>query len=733
MRFSFNGRAARGIVFALTAALALPVDALACTQIYAGRNLTTTGDTLVGRSEDYASRHAKAFGVQAPMTNPTYTSQEATAFSYTYTGTTLRYTYVRDTAAEWDGDPMAYAEAGVNEKGVSVSATLTTGYNDKIAAVDPCGSDAQPDNPWGLGEYNIAEIVLGQATSARDGVVLLGKICDEHGNYDLNQILISDNTETWIFMQLSGHQWCAVKAPDDQVSVNPNMGRLKFAVDLSDPDVCLHSADMIDVAKKAGTWDDAAQDVATAYGETESGAGQNTRYAQGHAYFGDVLEPGSDYNTNDAGQVATIADPQLFFTPATERIDTYTMLRSFAARGEQVDALNANLNKSLYAIGNNRTVETHLFQIDHSLPAELATVQWEALSRSEFSVAIPVYSALLTTVDKNYYPEPADFDVTHQGASQREDSQAEAMKRDEGTVLDYVFMDLNTLAYNNRESVAPGVAAYLKALQQELIAQQVTVEKDMVAASADKRSELANEYFERATKSVYTKADALLNEVRDYLEAGNTSEPFAASDLYADGTLKTPVEYAKPKDTDQPATTDPAGEDNGNSETPATEATELTITAQPQSVTALQGEAVTLKVEATAGDAPLSYQWFKKDALAASGSFAKARRLPTDVPSGFLPIAGATSATLDVDTAQPGKTDYVVAVSTEDGQRVLSQVARVTVNKNLAAQGAQQGAQHASAHSTPKTGDYFNVLVPIACAVGAAVIIAASVIMRRKK
>lgn len=725
MRFSFNGRAARGIVFALTAALAFPVDALACTQIYAGRDLTTTGDTLVGRSEDYASRHAKAFGVQLPMENPTYTSQEATAFSYTYTGTTLRYTYVRDTAADWDGDPMAYSEAGVNEKGVSVSATLTTGYNDKIAKVDPCGSDAAPDNPWGLGEYNIADIVLGQATSARGGVELLGKICEEHGNYDLNQILISDNTETWIFMQLSGHQWCALRAPSNKVSVNPNMGRLKFAVDLNDPSVCLHSADMVKVATEAGTWDETAKDVATAYGEAESGASQNTRYAQGHAYFGNVLQAGVDYTTTEDGQVATIADPQLFFTPKNTPIDTYTMIRSYAARGEQVDSLNANLHPNLYSIGNNRTVETHLFQIDHALPAELATVQWEALSRSEFSVALPVYSALLTKVDTKYYPTSKDFDVTHQGERQSEDSQDVALKRDEGTVLDYVFMDLNTLAYNNRESVAPGVAAYLKALQQELIAQQDTVEKDMLAASADKRTELANEYFDRATKTVYTKADTLLNEVRDYLEAGNFEKPFSASDLNADGTLKTSVEYAKTKDSTEEPTIDP-GEKPDN---PDTQVAELTITGQPQSVTALVGEPVTLTVEATAGDAKLSYQWFKKDALAASGGAAKVRRLPTDAPAGFVPIAGATNASLEVDTSNPSKTDYVVVVSTPDGQRVLSQVARVTINKNL---GAHQNSR-TSMQSTPKTGDYFNIFIPVGCMIAAVVIIGTAVYVRRKK
>ena len=63
----------------LAAALltAMPLDALACTQIYMGSDLTATGDTYVGRSEDFDTRYAKCFGVQEPMTNPTYISEES--------------------------------------------------------------------------------------------------------------------------------------------------------------------------------------------------------------------------------------------------------------------------------------------------------------------------------------------------------------------------------------------------------------------------------------------------------------------------------------------------------------------------------------------------------------------------------------------------------------------------------------------------------------------------------
>lgn len=179
-----------GQALTVTAAIvmALPTGALACTQVYVDKAVTDTGDTYVGRCEDYASRHPKAFGIQEPQTNPTFTSNETSSdgtvkssFSWTYNGTTYRHTYVRDLPSGWDGGTDAYGEAGTNSEGVSVSATLTTNYNDKIAAVDPCGSEDQ-NNPTGLGEYNIADIVLGCASTARDGVKLLGQIIDENGS-----------------------------------------------------------------------------------------------------------------------------------------------------------------------------------------------------------------------------------------------------------------------------------------------------------------------------------------------------------------------------------------------------------------------------------------------------------------------------------------------------------------------------------------------------------------------
>ena len=69
----------------------------------------------------------------------------------------------------------AYSEAGINEKGVSCSATLSTSYNEKAEEADPVTEET------GIGEYNYASVILGESATAREGVELLGSLIDERG------------------------------------------------------------------------------------------------------------------------------------------------------------------------------------------------------------------------------------------------------------------------------------------------------------------------------------------------------------------------------------------------------------------------------------------------------------------------------------------------------------------------------------------------------------------------
>lgn len=193
-----------GLAFGAATIMSMPTSALACTQMYMGKNLTADGNTYYGRAEDFGARYLKHYGIE-PAHEPgfTYSSIES-AFEYTSNKPTYRYSYVRDHPSNWLGRTDAYSEAGINEKGVSCSATLSTSYNEDAEAADPI------DEGVGLGEYSYASIILGESATAREGVELIGSLVDEKGVCTNDQIIIADKNETWLFATLSAHQWIAI-------------------------------------------------------------------------------------------------------------------------------------------------------------------------------------------------------------------------------------------------------------------------------------------------------------------------------------------------------------------------------------------------------------------------------------------------------------------------------------------------------------------------------------------
>lgn len=521
-----------GLAFGAATIMSMPTSALACTQMYMGKNLTADGNTYYGRAEDFGKRYLKHYGIE-PAHEPgfKYSSIES-AFEYTSNKPTYRYSYVRDHPSNWMGRTDAYSEAGINEKGVSCSATLSTSYNEEAAAADPI------DEEVGLGEYSYGSIILGESATAREGVELLGSLIDDQGVCTNDQIIIADNNETWLFATLSAHQWIAMKLADDIASLNPNIGNLTYDVDLDDTENCLHSEGIESMPKEKGfaEYTDGKFDVAKTYGEEigEAGMHQWSRYIQGRDYFMAPLAEGTDYEIvkderEDARATtgALVHEMQpLFFTPGKSDWNTFEMIRSFAARGENVAGLNANTDGA-YAIGSNRNTEIHTFQIRHGMDPEIATIQWEMLSNAEFSVAIPLYSALLTEVS----PYFSDQDVSFDHCEEEDVVNNEEPKNS----INYVLMDINTLAYENRDHCAAGVRAYLDALQKELIEQNLTVDEAMQAEEGtEARTALANKAGKAATKNTYVKCKAMLEEMRDYLQEGDFSEEFVPSDYDAD-------------------------------------------------------------------------------------------------------------------------------------------------------------------------------------------------------
>lgn len=558
-----------GLAFGAATIMSMPTSALACTQMYMGKDLTADGNTYYGRAEDFDTRYLKHFGIE-PSHGPGYIyGSDESNFTYTSTKTTYRYSYVRDHPSQWHGRWDAYSEAGINEMGVSCSATLSTSMNADVEAVDPLTK--------GLGEYSYAGVILGESATAREGVKLIGSLIDKQGVCSNDQIIIADNNETWLFAALSGHQWIAMKLAGNVASLNPNIGSLNYDVNLNDTENCLHSEKIQSMPEENGfaEYTDGKFDVAKTYGESlaDSGVHQWSRYVQGRNYFGSPLTKGTDYDIitvksddypDQKGAMVSEIQP-LFFKPGKSGWSTFELIRAFGNRGENVPGLNANTD-GVYCIGSERNTEINLFQIRNGLDPQVATIQWEMLSRAEFSVAIPLYSALMTEVSPYFSDQTVSFDHC---------DEADIVNNEEPeNSINYVLMDISSLCFENRANLATGVRAYLDALQNELIEQNKEVDAAMLAeTTTEGRTALANKAGNAATENTYKKCKALLQEMRAYQKAGNFDQRFTPSDLNTETNgLKESITYAKDALATDPVTPDQPGtpEQPGKPEQPST-------------------------------------------------------------------------------------------------------------------------------------------------------------------
>ena len=104
--------------------------------------------------------------------------------------------------------------------GVCISATESIYTNEKAKAADPFVDD-------GIGEQSIPALTAPYIHTAREGVEYLGKLISRYGNADAgNGVIFGDRDEVWYMEIYAGHQWAAVKIPDDCYVIAPNDGRI---------------------------------------------------------------------------------------------------------------------------------------------------------------------------------------------------------------------------------------------------------------------------------------------------------------------------------------------------------------------------------------------------------------------------------------------------------------------------------------------------------------------------
>ncbi len=479
-------------------------SASACTSLFVGSELTESGSTFFGRGEDIGEHYAKIFQIiEAADHAEGEMYEDSWGFTMPWPAHTYRYTYVRDSVEygdnilDDDGNVVipAYAQAGINELGVSVTATVSTIYNPELDEFD-----APTEN--GICELSIAGVILQEAKSARHGVELLAAILDEYGAGDdygyYNSILIGDAKEVWNFLIVSAHNYAAVKMPADKVSINPNIVTMG-EIDTADKDNVITSEGLISMPLDNGLLVSSQYDKDTykegdkitkinireTYG-TDDGYGQYTRFWQGVHYLNPAMAEKLDIIGEGMLHSSELDGPISFLFDTDRKLSTLEAMRFFAARGEGTK-YDSNKDGKIWSVGNEHQAETHLFEVRHdeTLPAQLATIEWLAMNRSEYSVFLPFYSALLDETDSVYHCDWTNND----GENFAYYAPAEDMELF-GDVVDspadlpensmfWVFAALNDMCDNDREHYGVNVKAFWEAYQTALIEKQANVDKAM--------------------------------------------------------------------------------------------------------------------------------------------------------------------------------------------------------------------------------------------------------------
>ena len=364
----------------------------ACTGFIIGKDLTTDGSTLYGRTEDLEPNHNKNFVVRERKYNKAGDKfvDETNGFSFDLPTVSYKYTAVPDVTPEQG----VFDEAGFNEEGVSISATVSASANDDIQKVDPYVKD-------GIAESALTSVILPHVKTAKEGVELLAKIVREKGAAEGNIVTIADKTGVWYMEILSGHQYAAIKFPDDKYAVFPNTFFLG-SVDKNDTENTILSADLEKIAQDAGTYKEinGSFHVAQSYNPPLAEADRSRVWSGIKA-----LDPNADVQYDDeyfelmhsTSDKLSLRDAMNLQRNRLEGTD-FKPQDQMELDGKGIPDKTKADPVYKYPISNPNVMEAHIFQLKDNLPASTGGgILWLAMGSPRNAPYLPYYGNISNT------------------------------------------------------------------------------------------------------------------------------------------------------------------------------------------------------------------------------------------------------------------------------------------------------------------------------------------------
>lgn len=231
-------------------------EALACTNLIAGRKATADGSVMV----TYAADSHNLYG----MLTHTPAADHAP-------GTVRK-------VVEWDtGKPLGsipqiphtYNVVGnINEHQVAIGESTWGGHEE---LTDTTGNSV-------IDYGSLIQIALERSKTAREAIQVMADLVDKYGYASSGESFsIADKNEVWVMEMIGkgaekGAVWIAVRIPDDAISGHANEPRIR-KVNMKDKQNVMHSKDVVSFARKRGYFNGKDEDFsfADAYSTHDTG------------------------------------------------------------------------------------------------------------------------------------------------------------------------------------------------------------------------------------------------------------------------------------------------------------------------------------------------------------------------------------------------------------------------------------------------------------------------------
>ena len=471
MKINFAAKLAVTVITALSTA----VSAFACTGVYVGKGVSVDGSVMIARTEDMISSNSKRFIVHPAKDHKegeNYT--DAFGLSIPYPEHTYKYTATPGSSLRGIGT-APFGAAGFNELGVASTATITAYPNKNAIAADPFVEN-------GLYELSANDIILSRAESARQGIEIVAAIVDKYGSGEGNIIMTADENEAWYMEIYTGHQYAAIKLPEDKAAVIPNAYMLG-EIDIDSPDVIV-SENLVSLAEKKGflVKTNGKINLRKTYSEAEKDSNSIRIWGGQRLLYGTV---GTDpYKT----------EHNLLFTPS-QKISVKDVMNVTRTRYEGTKyCLDIPGNKYNRGIATARQEECHILQIRPDMPIEISCVEWLCLANAEFAPYLPYYAVAMTDTPEVCKVDSVEYSPYSMYWSNR---------------------SLATVSAQNRSVFGNKIKAFYDEYENNVIENLAINDKEMLNSKT--KSHTANVLARNVTYDAYNKSQTLFSELIKFM------------------------------------------------------------------------------------------------------------------------------------------------------------------------------------------------------------------------